>query len=91
MSSTETNRIRVGINGGGFAGAVIARGLLKYPYLDVRIYESAPTFRERGAAVGLATNALDSLEMIDPKLRATLDAAGGVASNATKSIIVSSL
>ena len=88
-SGLGSSPINIAVNGGGFAGAIMARSLLKYPQFNVHIYESASTFQERGAAVGLANNALQALEMIDPKLRQTLDDAGGVRSHATKSIIVS--
>ena len=90
MSNDDSTRVRIAINGGRFAGAIVTRGLLEYPQLDVRIYELALTFRERGAAGGLARNALRALKTIDTKLRSTLDEAGGVSSNATTSIIVSS-
>ncbi|OTA62747.1 salicylate hydroxylase [Hypoxylon sp. EC38] len=49
--------IRVAIVGGGFAGATLANALLGVSHLETHIFESAPEFSERGAAVGLSENA----------------------------------
>ncbi|KAF4624981.1 hypothetical protein G7Y89_g13187 [Cudoniella acicularis] len=72
----DTKQLRLAIIGGGLAGATLMNALTKYSHLDVRIYESAPEFSERGAAVGLATNAQRALEEISPEMGEALDKAG---------------
>lgn len=56
----------VAIVGGGIGGLSLALGLLKYPHIDVHVYESASSFGEIGAGVGLAPNAQRALELIGP-------------------------
>ncbi|PGH03838.1 salicylate hydroxylase [Blastomyces parvus] len=70
--------IRIAITGGGMAGAALLHALLKHPHLDVHIFESAPEFREAGAAVGLARNGLAALELIGPSATQCLQRAGAV-------------
>lgn len=70
--------IRVAISGGGLAGASLIQALLKYPNLDVHIFESAKAFKEAGAAVGLARNALDALDLIGASAAQCLERAGAV-------------
>jgi salicylate hydroxylase len=70
--------IRVAISGGGLAGASLAHALLAYPHLDVHIFESASEFKEAGAAVGLARNALAAFDLIGPSAAAALECAGAV-------------
>ncbi|KAH8896283.1 salicylate hydroxylase [Thozetella sp. PMI_491] len=59
-------KIRVAIIGGGIAGATCANALVPLPHLDVQVFESAPEFSERGAAVGLAENAQVALQHVIP-------------------------
>ena len=61
-----TNPIRIGIIGGGLAGITLAIALLKHPHLDVHVYESGSTFKERGAGIGLFPIALEALDDIIP-------------------------
>lgn len=61
---TETSSIKIAIIGGGLAGATIANALLRHDHLDVHVYESAPEFSERGAAVGLASDAQRALKQV---------------------------
>lgn len=56
--------IRVAITGGGLAGASLIHALLPHTHLDVHIFESAPVFKEGGAAVGIARNALSALDLM---------------------------
>ena len=88
MTETTSKAVRIAIREGGLAAAILARALMRYPQLDVQVYESATTFKERGAAVGLSFNALRALKIIDSKLLRTVDDAGGVESNVTKILIV---
>ena len=63
----------VAIVGGGIGGLVLALGLLKYPHIDVQVYESAPSFGEIGAGVALGPNAQRALEMIGPAAKTAFD------------------
>ncbi|XXH04027.1 hypothetical protein Hte_010438 [Hypoxylon texense] len=74
MSST----IRVAISGGGLAGASLFRALLDFVHLDVHIFESAPTFREAGIAIGFTRNAQAALELLGPWAPQCLERAGAV-------------
>ena len=58
------DRINVAIVGGGIGGLSAAIGLLKYPHIDVQIYEAAPKFSEIGAGVAFGPNASRALELI---------------------------
>lgn len=77
MMTKLEHPIRVAITGGGFAGASLIFALLKYPHLDVHIFESAPAFREAGGGVGIARNALTALDLMGAT--ACLERAGAVA------------
>lgn len=79
MSTTASQTsIRIAISGGGLAGATLAHALLQHPHLDVHIFESAEAFKEAGAAVGIARNALSALDLIGPSATASLERAGAV-------------
>lgn len=75
MSSTITTPkpLRIAIIGGGIGGLCTAIALLKYPHIDVQVYEAAPTFGEIGASLGIAPNAQQALELIAPEARAAYD------------------
>ncbi|KAJ3494787.1 hypothetical protein NLG97_g3848 [Lecanicillium saksenae] len=82
--------IRIAIIGGGLAGACMANALFQKPNLDVHVYEASPEFSERGAAVGLAQNAINALEAIIPSARdSVLKKAGAVPTNSTRLIMAS--
>lgn len=83
-------RIRVAIIGGGLAGAALANALIQFTHIDLHLYESAPEFSERGAAVGLSGNALEALRHILPSSRELLAKAGAVSMNSSRVMIVSS-
>lgn len=87
---TQTPAIKIAVIGGGLAGATIANALLKHAHLDVHVYESAPEFSERGAAVGLASDAQRALKQVvgDAEAVALLDKAGAVAQASTRLCIV---
>lgn len=70
--------IRVAISGGGLAGASLAHALMKHSHLDVHVFESATSFKESGAAVGIARNALTALDLIGPSAAESLKRAGAV-------------
>ena len=78
MSSPTTERqpLSVAIIGGGIGGLCTAIALLKYPHIDVQVYESAPTFGEIGAGVGIAYNAQRALDLIGPGARAAYEKHG---------------
>ena len=79
---------RIAISGGGLAGAAITNALINIPHLEVHVYESAPEFSERGAAVGLAINAQRALETIVPSAADLLSRAGAVSMNSTRLVVV---
>lgn len=88
-STNEPKPIRLAIIGGGLAGATLTNALMTLPHLSISIYESAPHFSERGAAVGLSINAQRALSEISPEIREALDRAGAVGINSMRSVIVS--
>ncbi|KAH9890776.1 salicylate hydroxylase [Xylariomycetidae sp. FL2044] len=71
-------RLQIAIIGGGLAGAVLANALVQIPHLHINVFESAPQFSERGAAVGLGRNAQQALQHIIPAARELLGRAGAV-------------
>ena len=75
MSSAKVSPkpFSVAIIGAGIGGLCTAIALLKYPHIDVQVYEAAPTFGEIGAGVGIAPNAQQALELIAPEARAAYD------------------
>ena len=75
MSSktTASKPLSIAIIGGGIGGLCTAIALLKYPHIDVQVYEAAPTFGEIGAGVGIGPNAQHALELISPEARAAYD------------------
>ena len=72
-TTTSSNPLRVAIIGGGIGGLCTALALLKYPHIDVQVYEAAPTFGEIGAGVGIAPNAQRALELIGPAAQAAYE------------------
>lgn len=85
-------RMRIAIIGGGLAGATLANALLRFAHMEIHVYESAPQFSERGAAVGLAVNSQNALAHIFPDGETSLlNRAGGVPMNSTRLVVVSIL
>lgn len=82
-------RLRLAIIGGGLAGAALANALIQIKHLDLDLYESAPEFSERGAAVGLSPNAQSALKHILPSVKETLSNAGAVPMNSSRIVLVS--
>ncbi|KAF2451243.1 FAD/NAD(P)-binding domain-containing protein [Karstenula rhodostoma CBS 690.94] len=76
MSANQTTTIA--IIGGGLAGATLANALLKHPHLTTHIFESAPEFSARGAAVGIDMNAQAALAEIGGAAADAVERAGGV-------------
>lgn len=83
------NPLRVAIIGGGLAGAALANALTHLFHIDVHIFESAPQFSERGAAVGLAKNAQLALAQIVPSASDLFEKAGAVPMNSSRIVLVS--
>jgi salicylate hydroxylase len=86
--NTPVRRLRIAITGGGLAGATLANALFDQSHLDIHIFESAPEFSERGAAVSLAVNAQRALAEITPTANEILYKAGAVPMNSTRVVIV---
>ncbi|RYP35056.1 hypothetical protein DL767_003961 [Monosporascus sp. MG133] len=88
MATRNNPPLRIAIIGGGLAGATLANALVHIPHIDIQIYESAPSFSERGAAVGLGTNAQQALEHVLPGRKDDLlKRAGAVPMNCTRSVV----
>lgn len=85
-----SSAIKIAIIGGGLAGVSIANALLRYAHLDVHVYESAPEFSERGAAVGLAGDSQRAMKQVvgESKAVAMLDNAGAVLQASSRLCIV---
>lgn len=86
----ESSSIKIAVIGGGLAGATIAHTLLRHAHLDVHVYESAPEFSERGAAVGLASDAQEALKQVigAAETSTLLKKAGAVVQASTRLCIV---
>ncbi|KAH9902344.1 salicylate hydroxylase [Xylariomycetidae sp. FL2044] len=80
-----TSPIRIAVTGGGLAGASLVYSLLKFPHLDVHIFESAPAFKEAGMAIGLARNTLGALDLMGAA--GCLERAGAVAMKGVRFMI----
>lgn len=70
------------------AGAAIANALHRQPHRTVQVYESAPEFSERGAAIALAEYAQKAFDAIVPA-REVLERAGAVKMNSSRILLVS--
>jgi salicylate hydroxylase len=75
---TTSSTIRVAIVGGGLAGALLIRGLLRYPHIAVDLYEPRPSPREEGPGIDVSDTSQDVLQAIDPALDSCLGRAGTV-------------
>lgn len=80
--------LKLAIIGGGLAGAVLVNALQKHKHISIDIFESAPEFSERGAAVGIATNGQTGLAEIGGAVADVLDRAGGVTMSSTRLVLV---
>ncbi|KAI1209956.1 salicylate hydroxylase [Annulohypoxylon truncatum] len=87
MANKTPDRIRVGIIGGGLAGATLANALVVHSHLDIEVFEAASKFSERGAAVGLSMNAQNALRQIIPSAGDLLAKAGAVNMNSTRTML----
>jgi salicylate hydroxylase len=67
----------------------MANALFQIPHMDVSVYEAAPEFSERGAAVALSGLAQDGLNRILPSASKTFADAGAVPMNSVRLLIVS--
>ncbi|KAI0505854.1 salicylate hydroxylase [Xylaria bambusicola] len=83
----SSSSIKLAIIGGGLAGVTLANALAQHDHIKVHVYESAPQFSARGAAVGLAVNAQNALHHILPQAGELLENAGGVPMNSTRVMV----
>ncbi|KAK5991301.1 6-methylsalicylic acid decarboxylase atA [Cladobotryum mycophilum] len=86
-TSGITPRIRLAIIGGGIAGCSLANALGQIPHLEIQVYEAAPEFSERGAAVGLTHNAQLALAHVLPSAKEVLEKAGAVPLSSSRVMI----
>ncbi len=84
----ETINFQIAIIGGGLAGAALANALVQLPHFKVHVFESAPTFTERGAAIGISDKAKVTLQELVPSVPELLDKARAVSDNSARVIIV---
>ncbi|KAI1394173.1 salicylate hydroxylase [Hypoxylon trugodes] len=87
MANATPSPIRVAIIGGGLAGATLANALIKHSHLEIHLFESAPEFSERGAAVGLSINSQNGLGQIVSSADELLNKAGAVPMSSTRLVI----
>jgi salicylate hydroxylase len=87
MSTSQ--KITIAVIGGGLAGATLANALVKHPHIDVKIFESASEFSERGAAVGINMGAQAALAGIGGPLKDVIERAGGVVMASSRAVMVS--
>ncbi|KAH9885071.1 salicylate hydroxylase [Xylariomycetidae sp. FL2044] len=87
MSGKTTPKIDLAIIGGGLAGASLANAMMRIPHISVQVFESAPEFSARGAAVGLAVNAQKALRRVVPDADQLLERAGAVPMNSSRAVI----
>lgn len=68
MISQSKTSLSVAIVGGGISGILTAIGLMKYPHVNVDVYEAAEEFAEIGAGLLLGPNAVRALKCISPTI-----------------------
>ena len=67
MTTTSAQRpLDIAIVGGGIGGLCLAIGLLKYPNVNVQVYEAAHQFKEIGAGVAFGPNSQNAMRLISP-------------------------
>ena len=74
----ENEQISLAIIGAGVASLSLARGLLKYPHISVRVYEARHDIGNDGSGFGIGGNGQKAMQLIDSDLTACLERAGGV-------------
>jgi salicylate hydroxylase len=62
--------INIAIVGGGISGLCLARGLSKYPRLNITVYEGTVKYLDIGGGLAFHGNAMRGMELIDPELQA---------------------
>jgi salicylate hydroxylase len=65
MGSYEQSRISIIITGGGIAGLILLRGLLKHPHLDPVVYEATAAYGDVGGGMALHKNAILAMQSVD--------------------------
>ncbi|ROV94599.1 hypothetical protein VPNG_09200 [Cytospora leucostoma] len=80
---------KIAVIGGGLAGATIANALLRHAHLEVHVYEAAPEFSERGAAIGIPGDSQRALQHVVgvSEAKALLERAGAVLQASTRAVI----
>ncbi|KAL9001642.1 MAG: hypothetical protein Q9188_005395 [Gyalolechia gomerana] len=65
-SRSGDDSISIAVVGGGIGGVCLAIGLLKYPHINVHVYEAASSFGEIGAGVAFGPNSERALAALGP-------------------------
>lgn len=81
--------LRVAVVGGSIAGCTLANGLLPHQNISFDVFESKPTFSERGAEVSLAENAQKALRETGIHVEQAFEDAGAMTMSSTYCLIVS--
>lgn len=83
------SKLRIAIVGGGVAGASLANALAQCDNLSLQLFESAPKFSERGAAVGLSAFAQRALKLAVADYNGLITQSGAVEMGASRVHMVS--
>lgn len=65
-SRSGDDSISIAVVGGGIGGVCLTIGLLKYPHINVHVYEAASSFGEIGAGVAFGPNSERALAALGP-------------------------
>lgn len=57
-------KMNIAIIGGGIAGIALAANLVKFPHLQIDLFEAAPQFSEIGAGISFGKNAVSAIEKL---------------------------
>lgn len=86
-----TSNIRVAVIGGGLNGAILLRGLLRYPHIAADLYEARPSCKEELPGMDLSPLSQVILHAIDPTLDDCLNRSGAIYTTSEVRIATGSL
>ncbi|KAF3015856.1 hypothetical protein E8E14_007315 [Neopestalotiopsis sp. 37M] len=86
-----TSNIRVAVIGGGLNGAILLRGLLRYPHIAADLYEARPSYKEELPGMDLSPLSQVILHAIDPTLDDCLNRSGAIYTSSEVRIATGSL
>lgn len=65
VSTTQPQKLSIGIIGGGIGGVALAVALSRDPELEVHLFEAAQRFSEIGAGVSFGPNAVRAIQLLE--------------------------